>query len=269
MRSFVGANATNSDVGASYAKNVKTNMNTAEINNIGVASPCPVSWDSMEGDDRSRHCDQCSLMVYNISGMTAKEVTGLIRKSETERVCIWLHLRRDGTVMTRDCPKGLAAYRKRAGTLVATAFAAILGLFSTAASAQRPPTDDSIGVRSETSVPSAVVEGIVKDPAGVPIRGAIVVVTNSEGRSITTRADDDGRFRIMNLQLDRGKNRIGVGSPGFIPFGDIFSIHSKEMISYRITLDIGKIGMIVLPTRAPAIDPRKSEKSTTFKIGRW
>ena len=43
---------------------------TFDLENIRVAAPCPVSWDSMKGDDRSRACEQCGLNVYNISGLT-------------------------------------------------------------------------------------------------------------------------------------------------------------------------------------------------------
>ena len=219
----------------------------------------------MKGDDRSRRCDQCSLMVYNISDLTDSEVVDLIGKSEKERVCIRLRRRQDGSVITRDCPKGLAAYRKRAGKFVGTAFAAILGLFS-AASAQRPPMNDSQGQRSEISVNASVVEGVVKDPTGVPIPGASVTIINGSGRTIKKETGRTGYFRIMNLNLDRGKNSIKIESPGFNSFYDEFSIHTRELLYYPVTLDFGFIGVVVIAP-PPQIDIRKSETSTTIRFG--
>jgi hypothetical protein len=128
-----------------------------DINALRVAKPCSVGWDSMNGDDRARMCDQCSLTVYNLEGLSKNEVFDLVG-NDSERVCVRLRRRPDGTIITRDCPKGLAAYRRRIGKLASAAFAAILGLVSYSAAQVRPPTNDSHGWRSEVSVNASVVE---------------------------------------------------------------------------------------------------------------
>jgi hypothetical protein len=74
-------------------------MKKFDINSIKVASPCSVPWGSMTGDDRSRHCGQCSLTVFNIAELTAAETERLIREREG-RLCIRLYRRADGTVIT-------------------------------------------------------------------------------------------------------------------------------------------------------------------------
>jgi hypothetical protein len=73
---------------------------------LTIASPCPASWDDMEGDDRVRFCGECELNVYNLSAMTESEALKLIAEREG-RVCVRMYKREDGTVMTRDCPVGL------------------------------------------------------------------------------------------------------------------------------------------------------------------
>ena len=40
------------------------------LGRMRVASPCGVSWDSMDGDGRVRFCRLCSLNVYDLSEMT-------------------------------------------------------------------------------------------------------------------------------------------------------------------------------------------------------
>ena len=99
------------------------------LSQIRIASPCTVSWDSMNGDDRSRFCGQCELNVYNISTMTQSEAEHLIAQKEG-RVCLRLYKRADGTVITRDCPVGLAALRKRAAWMISKIAAAVVLLAS-------------------------------------------------------------------------------------------------------------------------------------------
>src|SRR5262252_9589526 len=96
------------------------------INTLRVASPCSVGWENMTGDERQRHCDLCSLNVYNISGMTTGEVEQLITEREG-RLCIRMFRRADGTVITKDCPVGLRAVRKRVATMAGAALTAVLG----------------------------------------------------------------------------------------------------------------------------------------------
>ena len=87
-------------------------MKKFDINSMKVASPCGVPWASMTGDERARHCGQCSMTVYNIAELTAAETERLIANSDG-RLCIRLYRRADGTVMTKDCPTGLRAVRRR------------------------------------------------------------------------------------------------------------------------------------------------------------
>ena len=82
------------------------------VQRIEIASPCPVSWDSMTGDDQVRFCGQCQLNVYNFAEMSAEEGERLILEKEG-KLCARIYRRRDGTILTRDCPVGLAALRRR------------------------------------------------------------------------------------------------------------------------------------------------------------
>lgn len=90
------------------------------LETLEVATPCPARWADMEGDDRVRFCRLCEKHVYNLSAMTAREAEDLIFQKEGS-LCVRLHRRRDGTVITADCPVGLARLRKRLTFLLATA----------------------------------------------------------------------------------------------------------------------------------------------------
>lgn len=76
-----------------------------ELEDIRIASPCPMEWAAMEGDDRVRHCGECDKQVFNLASMTRAEATELVR-TRTRSLCVQLHRRADGRVMTSDCPVG-------------------------------------------------------------------------------------------------------------------------------------------------------------------
>lgn len=81
------------------------------LDRIRVASPCPESWAGMRGDDRVRHCDRCNLNVFNLSDMTRDEAEALIAEKLGGRLCVRYYQRTDGTILTRDCPVGVARIR--------------------------------------------------------------------------------------------------------------------------------------------------------------
>lgn len=82
------------------------------IHGIHVATPCHESWERMTGDDKSRFCDSCKLNVYNISSMSLEEAEQLIIAKEG-KLCVRFYRRSDGTILTKDCPKGLKLVRDR------------------------------------------------------------------------------------------------------------------------------------------------------------
>lgn len=75
-------------------------------NALKVARSCPTRWREMEGDERVRFCQQCQKHVYNLSTMTKAEVEQLVTEKEG-RFCGRMYRRKDGTVLTADCPLGI------------------------------------------------------------------------------------------------------------------------------------------------------------------
>jgi hypothetical protein len=94
------------------------------LNNIQIASPCSADWNEMFGDDRKRHCGDCKLNVYNLSGMTKDEAESLVMNAEG-RLCVRFYRRADGSVITQDCPVGWAKVKQRT-KIYATAVASLL-----------------------------------------------------------------------------------------------------------------------------------------------
>src|SRR5262245_8435083 len=89
------------------------NLNkTSQLDLITVSSPCPASWNEMSGDDHVRFCSQCQLQVYNLSKMSREEADRFVATREG-KTCVRFYRRHDGTVLTKDCPVGLAQLRHR------------------------------------------------------------------------------------------------------------------------------------------------------------
>src|SRR5258705_3053831 len=95
------------------------------LDHVKVAAPCNVDWDGMIGNDRSRFCGQCSLNVYNLSDMSKREAEQLIASSEG-RLCVRFYRRSDGSILTRNCPVGLRAIKRRMSSLVRAATSLVL-----------------------------------------------------------------------------------------------------------------------------------------------
>ena len=99
------------------------------LNNLKVASPCSQDWNAMLGDNRKRYCGECKLNVYNLSGMSREEAEALIMNAEG-RLCVRFYKRRDGSVITEDCPVGWARLKQRTRVWATAAFSLIMALFS-------------------------------------------------------------------------------------------------------------------------------------------
>lgn len=114
------------------------------LEEVRVASPCNASWDEMVGDDKARYCGKCEKNVFNLSAMTRDEAELLMLEKEGN-LCIRLYRRKDGTVLTQDCPVGVRKKRLRlvgvlaiGGSVVAAA--AGFGAAMLSQSLGKPPT---------------------------------------------------------------------------------------------------------------------------------
>lgn len=241
-----------------------------------VAKPCSAAWEAMTGDERSRMCSQCSIRVYNIEEMTAPEVRDLVFTNEG-RTCIRLHRRHDGTVITKDCPKGLQRIRKRAFGIAAAAFAAVLGLFSITFGQKGHPDPTRLipGATVERVYPTdeeknVSIRGTVLDTNGAVIPGVKISVFRTDGNKKLVKAvlsDDRGVFVFSTLP--DGEYRIEAEKDGFRTIKiEHLSLMAGSFLSIglqlEITGDVVTVG-IFLPNDN-SIDPTSS--SVDFTITR-
>lgn len=126
------------------------------LDGVRVAAPCSVGWENMVGTDRVRFCGQCQLNVYNLSDMTRNEAERLISESEG-RLCVRYYRRADGTILTRNCPVGLRALRRRLSRVAAATATAVLS-FITGLLAATGFRDDSKLSKASAATPNAEIK---------------------------------------------------------------------------------------------------------------
>lgn len=102
---------------------------TSPLRNVKVASPCPADWDRMIGDEHVRFCGQCELHVYNLSAMSTLEAESLIARTEG-RLCVRYFRRKDGSIITEDCPVGLRRLKARAARIKRAVASLVLGFLA-------------------------------------------------------------------------------------------------------------------------------------------
>lgn len=224
---------------------------TSHLDHLRIASSCPANWEQMSGDERVRSCDLCHLQVYNIARLTRSEVAALISSTEG-RICARLYRRADGTIITKDCPVGLRAVRRRVAAIAGAVFASIVGLCSVA-SGQKPSQKDKDACRQQVTVSRSdsqtgpgQISGTILDPMGATIPGVtITLISSDKNVPITeTKSDADGSFKISGLPA--GLYRLEVQAARFksLAITDI-ELTNKDSIKVDATMFFGQATVTV------------------------
>lgn len=237
-----------------------------DVNNLQVAKPCHVGWETMSGDERSRHCAQCQLNVYNIAGMTAEDAQNLIENREG-RICIRLVRRADGTVLTKDCPVGIRKYRARAARYASAALATIFGVFSVSYGQQQewkaPDNSKPKIVRTNIGGKNGKISGVVVDAVGQIISDVRITLIAEKGNARKARTDKDGQFRITNIR-PRNKYRMNIEAAHFEPIViEEISVAAGDNIRIDLEMRVRTIDEIVgIYAKEPVIDTGSSTVET-------
>ncbi len=239
-----------------------------DINNLRVASPCSVGWETMTGNERVRRCSSCELNIFNTVELTTREVERLIHTHEG-RLCIRMYRRADGTVLTRDCPHGLLAVRKRVARFGGAILATVLGLFSV--SFAQKEDKKSIGapksliIRTFSQLQETDLTGSITDPNGA-VFPFIEVKLYKKGnkKPLKSKANKDGLYVFK--ALPEGFYELVVKKEGFKSQRIIeIEVKKNENISLNLLLEPRSITETVgIYTEEPLIDTTSSTIKTVI-----
>lgn len=225
------------------------------LENLRIASLCRADWEQMKGDDRVRFCELCQLHVYNFAQLSRKEANALVVGTEG-RLCARLYRRADGTVITRDCPVGLQALRRRVARITGAVFATLMSMATVVAGQNRAANDSSCSNRGvvgrrllESTGESGVLTGTIFEVNCAIVPGAKISITNQKTRtSINTEANGDGQFSISGLLP--GTYDILVAAPGFKQAQvNGITLALREVVALEVRLEtaeaMGAVGIVV------------------------
>ena len=221
----------------------------------------------MTGDDRVRHCQSCQLNIYNTADMTAQEVQHLIENREG-RLCIRMYRRADGTVLTKDCPVGLRAVRKRISLVATTALSAVLGLFSVSFAQKdvEPIYRENKLTIERTNSPSqfSQISGSISDPTGALIPQATAkLYKKGEKEPIVFISNDEGAYSFN--ELVEGVYRFEASASGFkTKVKKNLLIGKQEKVTINVYLDVFASVVIGIFAAEPSIDTTSSSITTTI-----
>ena len=220
----------------------------------------------MTGSERTRFCQQCGLHVYNISELSHREALTLINETQG-RLCGRLYRRADGTVLTKDCPVGLRALRRRAARIAGASLAAILSLFSVGAGQKR--SGDSSGKNisiHRIAAANSRITVVVLDPIGAVVPNATITLTdfNTHATVKVGTTSDSGEFAFSDLKA--GVYALSIEARGFAPFRlKSLSISDQEEIAIKTTMAFGEMTETVGILMSPVDESTPNTKVITKK----
>lgn len=224
-----------------------------DLRRLQVASPCPVNWADMAGDNRVRQCAECNLNVYNLSAMTTAEISYLVRDREG-RLCVRFFRRADGTMITQDCPRGVRAAAtsaaRRAAKVAAAVLSAIVSMYPALASGKSRPQVCALPPRSEQNQPG--IEFHVFDPQGALIPGAQVALRGKDGKiAFSGITSEVGELHIIGVAP--GRYTLSVSASGFRTYESPVTLQSDRLLSVKLQLRIAPATTEIQVTASPAV----------------
>jgi hypothetical protein len=152
----------------------------------------------MYGDERKRFCGDCKLNVYNLSGMTRYDAEHLLRMSEG-KICVRYYQRRDGTILTQNCPVGWAKVKQRISVTAGALFSVLVGLFAGLYSTTFFGRNSMI--MGEVSMPVSIGK-----PVSRPMMGNIAIPAPTP-RLTHSRDDAEVMGEVMGMPFNRAPRR--------------------------------------------------------------
>lgn len=156
--------------------------NASLLDRLYVATPCTADWDKMTGDERTRFCSLCTKKVFNISDMSRNDAEEFLQANVAIKKCVRFYRRKDGTILTDDCPVGLRKIRN-AALFLARVAATILGacLWLPAALADSVKNGEPKSPSATTSVEKANQKPLTSMDLLVRMTGASGLIYGDEG----------------------------------------------------------------------------------------
>lgn len=149
---------------------------TDPLSHVRIAAPCRADWERMRGNERVRFCGECSMNVYNLSNMSKKDAEALIMSAEG-KLCVRFYNRGDGTILTKNCPVGLQAIKRRVSGVSRAIISSTLSFFAgMAVLAGLQEAKNSLNATTEVGIDLIDPVPLIEEEAAPPPTEAIVAM---------------------------------------------------------------------------------------------
>ncbi|HZS28090.1 MAG TPA: carboxypeptidase-like regulatory domain-containing protein [Candidatus Angelobacter sp.] len=230
----------------------KNSQQILALRNIRIASPCPIEWSKMVGDERVRHCSECNLNVYNLSAMTEREVKKLLETNRGQRLCARMYRRADGTVLTQDCPWGWRALQRRISRVAGVA---LTFLMSVGMAVAKTKPQQSVQTCTQKSEKEPNIALTVMDQDGAVVPNAEVLLELKGGKEkISGKTGALGQWSQSKLQS--GSYVLTVNAPGFKSFKKTIHLLDNKLATLQIKLRVDEatvMGIVTVVTEEKPI----------------
>ena len=167
---------------------------------IEIMNPCSEDWNEMIGNDHFRFCSHCAKNVNDISNLTRKEATRLVRQSNG-KLCVRYYV--DPKTNRPVFLDTLHKITRRAPAVTAGVMATSFAL-ATAAYSQgepRPVTQDAVQTIIKPDSDVASISGYVTDPNGAAIPYVVVTLINEKTFAYrAANASFEGFYEFKDVQ---------------------------------------------------------------------
>jgi len=220
------------------------------LGRVRIASPCVADWEKMTGDDRIRHCPQCNLSVYNLSGMTAREAAHLIY-SRQGRLCVRFYRRTNGTMLTQD-----SSPMRRGSRLAAAALSAAITV--SLAAAQTAPQPGSPPLVQIDELESGIVVQVTDQMDAIVANAKVSLMNQSTKREWAGATNASGNLRLAHLPA--GIYSMTVSSPGFGSEKRSVITGERQIAHVKVTLRLAAVmgGLVEVTAAMGVVDVQSS-----------
>lgn len=223
------------------------------IDSVEVKSPCSEDWNQMHGTDRVRFCSHCSKHVNNLSEMTRKQATRLVRSSNGNLCIRYIADPRTKRPMfaeqllqiTRHAP-GVAAGLMTASIALSTQ---VYGQGEIEPARNGSVVEISSATRADSSkekpdsVPSRFA-GTILDPNGAVIVGAqLRLVSVNAAKTVSAVSDAKGQFALADLLP--GTYHVEVEANGFATTSREVTVSGSKDTNLEISMEVGGPAIMV------------------------
>jgi hypothetical protein len=163
--------------------------------------------------------------------MSAAETESLIASHEG-RLCGRLYQRRDGTILTENCPVGFSSIVKRISRVAGAALSAAISVSAFAQTHSQRATMSSQTAQSAGGIKITVVDGV---GAEIP-RAHVTLVNETANNKADGSTDSSGNYEFSNLSP--GSYVVTVAAKGFRPYRAVMQISSGKLLQVKAAMEV-------------------------------